>query len=389
MLCIRPATSEFVVGASCDYSFIPEMCGTGRVVHLADSDDYCVVEMQPRDHEQKYRRPGRLTARRLAAYLDDWTTAEHRANARTAVVFRAGDGDAAVIAATIAESERFRQDVSARLHRAPQPHRRHPYWESSIAFASGAVEVRRQFEERAPFVLVTASARSRDRGVRLLHAARRLFFRCVSGRGHVYPWHPGWHDSRALSVLMADVLRDSRPVVVVADGATRGTDWLARHAPDAWWFTTPDAFCADESRAHFSRGVVFAEAGDPWLPAVLARSTDRIDREGRIALSMIAAVPGTGTVPERLASPGLLQAEAVVVRNPMPHLTAAWGRVVARAAMTTRRHRLALAAVQIGCLAGVTLVANLARFVIPGDRGVTTSALFTWSVASPTEAAHG
>ena len=31
MIAIRPEIADFVVGASCDYSFIPEMCPSGNV----------------------------------------------------------------------------------------------------------------------------------------------------------------------------------------------------------------------------------------------------------------------------------------------------------------------------------------------------------------------
>ena len=31
MVCIRPELKDFVVGSSCDYSFIPEMCPSGNV----------------------------------------------------------------------------------------------------------------------------------------------------------------------------------------------------------------------------------------------------------------------------------------------------------------------------------------------------------------------
>jgi len=37
MICVRPETADFVIGASCDYSFVPEMCPSGNVVTLTDS----------------------------------------------------------------------------------------------------------------------------------------------------------------------------------------------------------------------------------------------------------------------------------------------------------------------------------------------------------------
>jgi len=55
MICIRPEVTDFVVGSSCDYSFVPEMCPSANVVTIADSDDYLVVEVQPTGHESRVR----------------------------------------------------------------------------------------------------------------------------------------------------------------------------------------------------------------------------------------------------------------------------------------------------------------------------------------------
>ncbi len=52
MICIRPEVDEFVIGSSCDYSFIPELCPSDNVDVITDSDEYLVVEMQPRHHEK-------------------------------------------------------------------------------------------------------------------------------------------------------------------------------------------------------------------------------------------------------------------------------------------------------------------------------------------------
>jgi hypothetical protein len=59
MLCVRPETTDFVIGASCDYSFVPEMCPSGNVEAIADSDEYLVVELQPIIHESAFLRPVR------------------------------------------------------------------------------------------------------------------------------------------------------------------------------------------------------------------------------------------------------------------------------------------------------------------------------------------
>ena len=87
MLCVRPEISDFVIGSSCDYSFIPEMCPSGNVDVITDSDEYLVIEMQPRRHEQAFLRPGPLQPRELAASLNEWTTPAHRENARPDIAF--------------------------------------------------------------------------------------------------------------------------------------------------------------------------------------------------------------------------------------------------------------------------------------------------------------
>src|SRR5262249_50293052 len=45
MLAIRPEVADFVVGAPCDYSFVPELCPSGRIDILTDSDDYLAAEI--------------------------------------------------------------------------------------------------------------------------------------------------------------------------------------------------------------------------------------------------------------------------------------------------------------------------------------------------------
>ena len=91
MICIRPELTDFVVGSSCDYSFIPEMCPSGNVHVLTDSDDYLVVEMQKRSHERNFVRLGAVKQSAVAESLAEWATATHRNNAHSAVVFHAAD----------------------------------------------------------------------------------------------------------------------------------------------------------------------------------------------------------------------------------------------------------------------------------------------------------
>ena len=89
VVCIRPEVTEFVTGSSFDYSFVPELCPSNKVDVITDSDDYFVLELQTRNHEADQLRPGPLETTDLAVSLAEWTTARHRENARSTVVFHA------------------------------------------------------------------------------------------------------------------------------------------------------------------------------------------------------------------------------------------------------------------------------------------------------------
>jgi Methyltransferase domain len=132
MLCIRPETTAFTIRASCDYSFIPELCPSGNVEVITDSDDYLVIEMQPIQHEARFLQPGPLRPKALARTLSSWTTARHRENSQYSVIFHANEIPPACAGAR-AEADRFVTRVSALMKRRPKPHRDHPYWRGAIA----------------------------------------------------------------------------------------------------------------------------------------------------------------------------------------------------------------------------------------------------------------
>jgi 2-polyprenyl-3-methyl-5-hydroxy-6-metoxy-1,4-benzoquinol methylase len=133
MLCIRPELTDFIIGSSCDYSFIPEMCPSGNVEIIGDSDEYLVIEMQPHNHEAGFLRPGRLRPRSLAKTLSEWTTARHRDNAGHSVLFHAGAVPQALVERTEREAETFLAAVRHALRRKPKPYRDHPYWRGAVA----------------------------------------------------------------------------------------------------------------------------------------------------------------------------------------------------------------------------------------------------------------
>jgi hypothetical protein len=132
MIAIRPEVADFVVGAPCDYSFIPELCPSNNVAVLTDSDDYLVVEMQPHGRGSASLRRGPPRPAVLARGLSQWTTARHRQNAAFSLVFHAGDV-ARNITETEAQASAFIGEIAKRLRPAPQPHRDHPFWTGMMA----------------------------------------------------------------------------------------------------------------------------------------------------------------------------------------------------------------------------------------------------------------
>src|SRR5262249_34685520 len=116
MLCIRPEVTDFNVGSSCDYSFIPEMCPSGNVLVITDSDDYLVVEIQPLGHESRFLRPGPLRPAALARTLNEWATARHRLNANHSIIFHAADVPAA-LPSMVAEADDYVRHVARAMRR--------------------------------------------------------------------------------------------------------------------------------------------------------------------------------------------------------------------------------------------------------------------------------
>ena len=190
MICIRPETTDFVIGASCDYSFIPEMCPSDNVEIVSDSDQYLVIEMQPRGHEEKFLRAGGYRAGGLAKTLSEWTTERHRRNADTTIIFHA-DAIPDSLTATQAAADAFLAQVAARLSRAPKPHRHHPYWDGAIAAFREATGGGLTPDEQL-FSLGYTEFHGRYPAIRRQIA--RLVSYVVGKPPQVTRWHPRWAD---------------------------------------------------------------------------------------------------------------------------------------------------------------------------------------------------
>jgi 2-polyprenyl-3-methyl-5-hydroxy-6-metoxy-1,4-benzoquinol methylase len=192
MLCVRPEITDFVIGSSCDYSFIPEMCPSGNVDIITDSDEYLVIEMQTRNHESRFLRPGPIEVPELAKSLSEWTTSVHRDNANHSLFFHAEELPNE-INRSIQEAEAFIGDVAKNLSRKPQPHRGHPYWRGAMA-AFYEVGGRKLNDEEWFYALGLPEGPNRLTNWLMWHSK----FALMGRPPHVLPWHPAWPDFRTV-----------------------------------------------------------------------------------------------------------------------------------------------------------------------------------------------
>ena len=192
MLCVRPEISDFVIGSSCDYSFIPEMCPSGNVDVIRDSDEYLVVELQPRRHEAAFLRPGPLQPRQLAASLNEWTTPVHRENARQTLLFHAGES-AGCSKKCIAEADAFVAAVENLLDDKPRPYRGHPYWYG----AWRRITMKRGIGSTKTSGAMPCGLPAADHWITkwLLQRAK---YALIGTPPHVLPWHPDWPDFKVV-----------------------------------------------------------------------------------------------------------------------------------------------------------------------------------------------
>ena len=188
MLCVRPEITEFIIGSSCDYSFIPEMCPSGNIEAITDSDEYLVIEMQARMHELKFLRPGPIQVAPLAKSLSEWTTAVHRKNANHSLFFHAEELPPEVNR-SIEEADAFIADIAKNLSRKPQPFRGHPYWHGAMA-AFHEVGGRKLNNEEWIYALGLPETPNKLTNWLLWHSK----FALMGKPPHVLPWHPAWPD---------------------------------------------------------------------------------------------------------------------------------------------------------------------------------------------------
>lgn len=228
MLCLKPERLISKINSYCDYGFIPEMCPSGDMVVLHDSDDIFMLELAALDQESHLMDVGRqLTVKEVARTLSEWTTREHRELAQHTLLFHAGDLPLSLKDA-VSETNRFVDQVQ-RFLAAPKSHRFHAYWSSGV---DGWRESRRRRHQpddapeigSEPFVLG-----NRQSGfLKLLARGRKLV---LGSAPNVSPLHWKWHDYRVIKKRVSELLVTTGKILYINTNHSTMGNWLYNVVP--------------------------------------------------------------------------------------------------------------------------------------------------------------
>jgi hypothetical protein len=169
VLCIKPETTNYQIGSSFDYSFVPEMCLSGNIGVINDSDDYLVIEMQREEHELDNVEFGPYALKKLVANLAEWTTVTHRNNVKHIIYYHINDLSVEEKNKIKIKSDQLLQQLNNKLERLnPRPYRNHPYWVVS-SFKNGTSLVK---DDNSPYYPELSALDYKSKWRKLYH---RLF----------------------------------------------------------------------------------------------------------------------------------------------------------------------------------------------------------------------
>ena len=131
MLCIKPERDDYILSGLCDYCFIPIMCPSGNVAHIQDSDEVCIVEIAPADHDRHQIRIGPLNTKLLAHELSGILTLSQRMNIHFPIIYHSTPLKHIPKQALQASSE-YVHAIQSLFSRSPAPLHDHHFWTRTI-----------------------------------------------------------------------------------------------------------------------------------------------------------------------------------------------------------------------------------------------------------------
>lgn len=208
VLCIKPETTQYQIGSSFDYSFIPEMCPSGNIGVINDSDDYLVVEMQPKLHELQYVHFGSYDLKKLASGLAEWTTAQHRNNANHVIYYHLNDLLPEMKDKIQAKSDQFVDPLMRGLQKyKAQPCRNHPYWIGAVS-AFGKVGAIHKENDNDQYLDLSP--------VEHMSKWRKLYYRVLGYPPSVNRLHYRWLEYQSSKAVIQKFLSGQDPDKVMA-----------------------------------------------------------------------------------------------------------------------------------------------------------------------------
>ncbi|MBV9576448.1 MAG: hypothetical protein JO149_07465 [Gammaproteobacteria bacterium] len=185
-VCIKPETIDYKINSSFDYSFVPEMCPSGKTVVMNDSDKFLIVEIQEKEHELEFITKGKYEIKKLGRALAEWTTAHHRKNARYSLYFHLRDLTENDKSKTEKALDQFVDEVNHHLKKyETKPVNEHPYWANTI----------KAFDEQKNILQQTKEENYVDLSVLShINQAKKNYYRCFGAPPKVYKWHYRWQE---------------------------------------------------------------------------------------------------------------------------------------------------------------------------------------------------
>ncbi len=374
MLCIRPERVVRTANTYCDYGFAPELCPSGDMVFLTDSDDFFMLETQAHRHEAMHIRIGPHRIADVAGYLSEWTTREHRLFAKQDLVFHAADLPPD-IETIFADADKAVRELELLLP-PPKPHAFHAYWVGSLPLWKKEIGQHGGGANPPELEPVADVAVKRTLIGRVFSLAREV----VRGsQGELKVWHAGWLDQRLIERLLRGLGRDSR-VLIVADNPPLAAKRARGAKIDRMTLRQAlDAAIGSESRGCYDEVLVFLRseqaAGDDGEHSCALLPL--LGAEGRLCL--VVHDPGSEFMPAPLAEPLLTilagTFDTCQVRASVEFVDGALQRQIRLGVRRLGRFYLRLGLVWTpvlalgGCVLLVASVLNHIRWLIRGNRG--------------------
>jgi len=228
-----------------DYGFIPDICPSGDNTYITDSDQFFMIEPQSRGTGHDLVRLGWIDKEAIAADLNRWTTAEHRACGQQMHVFHSADIPAS-LPAIAAESKTYMEDLVRRLA-PPNPYDNHPLfaeWWHNVLIRQGLAVAQSNSPGKGSCEMPDnnphTSVRTRLLDIAIKRILRPAYNVIFGGGGTLRPFHPLWLEyrtvidrinaSRGNGEKLLLVTRDIDthvPLVGLADGAITPAQLLA------------------------------------------------------------------------------------------------------------------------------------------------------------------